>query len=127
MKDFLFMNCFRRTAIEHLAEEKPQEAVYLLMNVPSWYLDMIEPHGVRYTSAGDDRNEGPGGSNGGDVDMAGRISADVEETEAIFDGYWEGALKETRWELAEQRRAAAATALAAQLAPAVAELRYAFR
>ena len=35
-----------------------------------------------------------------------QIQADVEETEAILAGYWEGVLEETRWELAEQRRAA---------------------
>ena len=34
-----------------------------------------------------------------------RIHADVEETEAILAGYWEGVLEETRRELREQQRA----------------------
>jgi hypothetical protein len=41
-----------------------------------------------------------------DVLLAEQIRADVEETEAILNGYWEGILEETRRELAEQRRAA---------------------
>jgi hypothetical protein len=32
-----------------------------------------------------------------------QIRADVEETEAILAGYWEGVLAETRRELQEQR------------------------
>jgi len=40
------------------------------------------------------------------VALGSRILMDVEETEAILAGYWEGVLDETRWELAEQRRAA---------------------
>ena len=50
--------------------------------------------------------------NEGDVSQAALIRADVEETEAIMAGYWEGVLEETRWELAEQQRAAAAVAAA---------------
>jgi len=38
---------------------------------------------------------------------AGRIRADVEETDAIMTGYWEAMLDETRRELREQQRAAA--------------------
>ena len=36
---------------------------------------------------------------------------EVVVTEAILAGYWEGVLEETRWELGEQRRAAATTAV----------------
>ena len=41
------------------------------------------------------------------VDQAMRIKADVEETEAILAGYWNGVLEETRWELGERRQVAA--------------------
>ena len=44
---------------------------------------------------------------------AGRIRAEMEETEAILAGYWEGVLVETPWEPQEQRRAAAAAGAAA--------------
>ena len=44
---------------------------------------------------------------------AGRIRAEVQETEAIVVAYWEGILEETRWELAEQRRTAVAAGGAA--------------
>lgn len=43
------------------------------------------------------------------VHLAERIRADVEETEAILAGYFEGALEETRRELEEHRRTAART------------------
>jgi len=39
-----------------------------------------------------------------------RVRADVQETEAILSGYWEGVLEESRWDLAEQRASAAAAA-----------------
>ena len=54
-----------------------------------------------------------------DVVRAGRILADVEETEVILAGHWEGVLQETRRELEDQRRAAAAaTAVVAPVAAA---------
>ena len=49
---------------------------------------------------------------------AGQIRADVEETEAILFGFWEGILEETRRELEEQRQAAAAEAAVAVVAAA---------
>lgn len=46
-----------------------------------------------------------------------RARADVDETEAILEGFWEGVLEETRRELGERRAAAAVAAPAAASAP----------
>jgi hypothetical protein len=50
---------------------------------------------------------GVSGRHADEVLETGQIRAEVEETEAINAGYWEGMLEETRRELTEQRRAAA--------------------
>jgi hypothetical protein len=107
--------CHRRDAIEFPKAGRAYEAGCALKYVPDIYVNWLE-RGINFTEIVyletllaalkvlADALEQTG--NPQYVFNGGQIRADVEETEAVLAGYWEGVLEETRWELAEQRRAA---------------------
>jgi hypothetical protein len=95
-----------------MAAGKPQNAVRILADVPKGYgkmlqysgiplmeLDRLNPHMAALNVLADALVQT------GDASYAGRIRADVEETEAILAAYWEGVREEIRRELREQQRA----------------------
>ena len=104
----------RRDALKLLKTERPQEASCTLKYVPDLYVNLLK-RGINFTEIvyletlmaalkvlaaalvdmGNPNNMLKGE----------QIQADVEETEAVLAGYWEGVLEETRWELAGQWRA----------------------
>jgi tetratricopeptide (TPR) repeat protein len=106
--------CHRRDAIEFPKAGRAYEAGCALKYVPDVYVNLLK-RGINFTEIvyletlmaalkvlaaalvdmGNPNNMLKGE----------QIRADVEETEAVLAGYWEGVLEETRWELAEQRRA----------------------
>jgi len=118
---------FRRKAIERLRAGKPHEAFELLKHVPILYKHTFEYSGMNLmtyhclkpllatlkvmANAMVDTRVGE------NVLLALAIQAEFRETEAIISSYWEGVLEETRRELGEQRRGAAAAAGAAVVAP----------
>jgi hypothetical protein len=123
----------RRHALELLAAGKPHEAGPILMYIPAIYKRMLKYAGINLLElqqlkpvmvalkvlatamlqTGKD----------GFISEAGKIQADVEETEAILAGNWEGLLEETRRELVEQQQAAAAEAAVVAEADAAAALK----
>jgi len=112
------MSCKRREAIRLLAAEKPLDAALALARAPEMYANRLHYTGINLMDLHDvlqpimaalkvqaDAMVQVGIPKY--VAQGELIRADVEETEAILAGYWEGVLEETRWELAEQRRVAA--------------------
>lgn len=110
--------CSRREAVQLLASGRAVEAVHLLQDYTmTAYAGRFKHSGINFMAL-----------NGLTPMMAAlkvllkamvqtglpgllpyimRIKADVEETEAIVAGYWEGISEGTRWELEERRRVAA--------------------
>lgn len=102
----------RRHALAFLAEGNPHDACASVMNIIDMYIAMLRVWGINMMQTfmlypamaalkvlvvallqmGNHENQV----------LAFRVSKDVEETEAILDGYWAGVLEETRWELQEQ-------------------------
>jgi tetratricopeptide (TPR) repeat protein len=117
----------RRKALEALKQGDPAAAVKILQNAVQCYVLAIEPNGLDFV--GKEMSVLPlldamrvfctallmTGER--DNILFGRaVLADVQETEAIWEGYEQGVLEETRRELAEKRAAAAAAASAAAAA-----------
>ena len=110
----------RRHALELLAEGKPHEAGPILTYVPNIYQRMLQYGGINLMELQKLKlvmaalkvlvtamlQTGKPEF----ISKAKKIQADVDETEAILTGYWEGVLGEARRDLEEQRRAAAAEA-----------------
>jgi len=120
--------CHRRDALQYLAAGKPSEAIQLLEGLAYSYIYFMQERGFNLLNidtlqpvlaalkvlAAALAQTGISDN----IDLAHRIVADVEETEAIVSGYWEGVLEMTRLELGELRKATAATAgSAAAVAP----------
>lgn len=114
-----FVSCNRRYAVELLAAGQPVRAISFLKDVPASYGRLLSFSGINFLHIyrikphiAALRVLVDGLVQAGLPDMlsfAGIIRADVEETEAIIAGYQMGVLEETRWELAEKRRAVAAS------------------
>lgn len=100
------MTCDRREALMHLAAGKPLEAVRCLARAPELYLDRFKHAGLNLIEVSVLRpimdalkvlaDALAQTDNQKYVVHGRRIRADVEETEAILAGYWEGVLEETR-------------------------------
>jgi hypothetical protein len=121
------VSCDRREAIRLLAAGKPLEAAHALLCAPKMYAqrlhytglnlmdlhDVLEPvmDALKVLADALVQTGNPECVANGEL-----TRADVEETEAILVGYWEGVLEETRWALTEQRREAAAAAVTSVVA-----------
>jgi hypothetical protein len=100
--------------MELLAMGRAEEAVETLEDAQSLYRSMLLP-GINFTTLNWLRSAMAAlkvfidalvqTGQSCHIHNAMRIHADVEETEAILAGYWEGVLEETRRELREQQRA----------------------
>ena len=123
VKGFYFsqlVTSYRRSALKHMAAGKPQNAVQILTEVPKGYVKMLQYSGIPLMEL-DRLNPTMAALNvladalvqTGDALYAGRIRADVAETEAIMASNWEGVREEIRRELREQQQVAADAALAA--------------
>jgi len=112
--------CHRRDELQHLAARKPSEAKKLLEGLAYSYINFMQERGFNLLNidtlqpvlaalkvlAAALAQTGISDH----IHLARQIVADVEETEAIVSGYWEGVLKMTRLELGELRKTTAATA-----------------
>jgi hypothetical protein len=100
--------------MELLAMGRAEEAVETLEDAQSLYRSMLLP-GINFTTLNWLRSAMAAlkvfidalvqTGQSCHIHDAKRIHADVEETEAILAGYWEGVLEETRRELRKQQRA----------------------
>jgi len=108
-----FVACHRREAMELLAAGRAEEAVWTLEDAPYLYsgvlvtgnnltnLRMLQPAVPALKVLVDALMQTGKAERISEAEL---IRADVEETEAILAGYWEGVLEVTRWELREQQR-----------------------
>jgi hypothetical protein len=104
--------CYRREAIRMLAAGRLRAALSVLVQCPTLYKACIDKSGIIFflwnalrTVMAALKVMVAALKQSGSMHEATQIQEDVEETDAILSGYWEGVLEETRWELREQQRA----------------------
>lgn len=98
--------CYRREGLELLAAGRPQEATNILSRLVWFYEELLDRTGITLMHLDSLELTMDGlkiladaavqTSSAANIELAGKVKADAEETEAILAAYWEGAWEELR-------------------------------